>query len=150
MNQFFAEKIISCQILTELFLEHKSIFANETQIGKFRFNNLIVHNLLMNYLNQGLNLIKDVWCSVSVLKSRKQPLADVLQNRCSSKLCNIQTKTPVLESLFNELQVCNFPANIADLLRTVFFIKHLQWLLLKNLQIFQENISSEGVIDLTF
>ena len=83
MNQFVAEKIISCQILIELFMEHKSIFANETQIGKFRFNNLIVHNLLMNYLNQGLNLIKDVWCSVSVLKSQKQPLAVVLQNRCS-------------------------------------------------------------------
>ena len=37
-------------------------------------------------------------------------LADVLQNKCSWKFCNIHRKIPVLESLFNKipgLQACN-------------------------------------------
>ena len=42
---------------------------------------------------------------------QKQSFKDVLQNRCSLKFHNIQWKTPMLESLFNEvagLNVCNF------------------------------------------
>ena len=42
----------------------------------------------------------------------KQPFADVLQNRCSSKFRSISV-------------------NIAKLLRTPFFTKHLRWLLLE-------------------
>ena len=34
----------------------------------------------------------------------KQPLADVLQNRCPQKLHKIHWKTLVLESLFDKLQ----------------------------------------------
>ena len=34
---------------------------------------------------------------------QKQPLADVLQNRCPSKFCKIHRKAPVLESLFNKV-----------------------------------------------
>ena len=61
----------------------------------------------------------------------------------SWKFRNIQRKTPVLESFFNNVsgpQVCNFinkklqhrcfPVNIAKFLRTTFFIEHLWWLLL--------------------
>ena len=33
---------------------------------------------------------------------QNQPFADVLQNRCFYKFCNIHRKTPVLESLFNK------------------------------------------------
>ena len=41
----------------------------------------------------------------------KQPFEDVIQSRCSKRLCNIHWKTPVLESLFNKvpfLRACNF------------------------------------------
>ena len=61
----------------------------------------------------------------------------------SWKFRNIQRKTPVLESFFNNFsgpQVCNFinkklqhrcfPVNITKFLRTTFFIEHLWWLLL--------------------
>ena len=34
---------------------------------------------------------------------QKQPSADVLQNRYPSKFCKIHRKTPVLESLFNNV-----------------------------------------------
>ena len=46
---------------------------------------LIVHNLLINYLNLIRVNTEAVahWCSVAILKNQKQPLADVLQNRCS-------------------------------------------------------------------
>ena len=37
-------------------------------------NNLIVHNLLVNFLKS---------CSAAVLKNQKQLLADVFLNRCS-------------------------------------------------------------------
>ena len=62
---------------------------------------------------------------------QKQPFADVFLNRCSSKFCNIQRKTPELDSLFNKvasleacdlikkrLQLSCFPLNIAKFLRT--------------------------------
>ena len=35
--------------------------------------------------------------------NEKQPLIDVLQNRCSKNFRNIHRKTPVLESHFNKL-----------------------------------------------
>ena len=35
---------------------------------------------------------------------QKQPLADVLQNRCPRKFCKIRKKTTVLESLFNKVE----------------------------------------------
>ena len=43
---------------------------------------------------------------------QKQPLPGVFQNRCSERVCNINRKTPVLESLFDNkvagLQAWNF------------------------------------------
>ena len=33
---------------------------------------------------------------------KKNLFSDVFQNRCSDEFCNIQRKTPVLESLFNK------------------------------------------------
>ena len=36
---------------------------------------------------------------------QKQLFADVLQSRCSKKLCNIHKKTLALESLFNKVSV---------------------------------------------
>ena len=48
------------------------------------------------------------------------------------------------------LPVCNFPVNITKFLRTVFFIKHLRWLLMTNPKIFQENITGGVVTDLSF
>ena len=50
------------------------------------------------------------------LRVQKQPLIDVLQNKRSYKLCNIDRKTPVLECLFNKVarfQHRCFPMNIA-------------------------------------
>ena len=63
-------------------------------------NNLIVHKLLINYLKKaGVRR-----CSVAVLKSQKQRLADVLQNSCLYKFRNVQRKTSLLESLFNKVE----------------------------------------------
>ena len=74
---------------------------------------------------------------------QKQPFAYVLQTRCSYEFRNVHRKTPTLESLFNKdagLQACNFikkrlkrrcfPVNIAEFLRTAFFIEHHRWLVL--------------------
>ena len=46
---------------------------------------LIVHNLLINYLNLKRVITETAAhrCSAAILKNQKQPLADVLQNRCS-------------------------------------------------------------------
>ena len=73
-----------------------------------------------------------------------QSLADVLQNRFFKKFRNIRSKTPVLESLFNEvaglkarnfiekrLQHTCFPVKFSRFLRTCFFIEHLRLLLPK-------------------
>ena len=78
-----------------------------------------------------------------IISQYKDMSADVFQNMCFKIFCNIQSKTPLLESLFNKmvgLWAYNFikkglqhrccPVNIAKFLRTAFFIKHLQWLLL--------------------
>ena len=71
----------------------------------------------------------------------------VFQNRSSLKCPNIHRKTPVLHSLFNKvagLLTSNFikkwlkrrcfPVNVANFLRTAFFIEHLRWLLLRLLE----------------
>ena len=56
---------------------------------------------------------------------QKQPFAEVLQNRCSWKFLNIHRKTTVLES---QHRCC--PANIAKILKTLFFTEHRRWVLL--------------------
>ena len=80
------------------------------------------------------------------MELKEQLFADLLQIRCSQKFRNIHKKTPVLQPLFNKvpclsLKACNFikkrlwhkcfPVNIANFLRTAFFIKHIWWLLLE-------------------
>ena len=75
------------------------------------------------------------------MKSAKA--ADVFQNMCSQKFCNIHRKAPMLESLSIKLQPWNpatlsktgskhrcFPVKIAKYLRIAFFIEHIRWLLL--------------------
>ena len=49
-----------------------------------RGNTVMVHNLLINHLNLKKEPIEAAAhrCSDAVLKNQKQPLADVLQNRC--------------------------------------------------------------------
>ena len=87
------------------------------------------------------------YISTALLNKQKQPFTDVLQNRHSLKFRNNHTKTFVLESLFNkvaELKGCSFikqrlqhryfHVNIAKILRTAFFIKHLRWLLLNKVK----------------
>ena len=72
---------------------------------------------------------------LQVLK-QKQPFANVLQNRCSEEFHNIHRKTPMLESLFNnvaDLKACGFIkkrlqhrcflVNIPRFLRTAFFYR---------------------------
>ena len=75
---------------------------------------------------------------------QKQLYADVLQNRCYKKFCNIHRKTSVLEPLFNmlwglklylslvhkETSTQVIPVKIAKFLRTACFMEHLWWLLL--------------------
>ena len=89
--------------------------------------------MTVTLINSSFTEIKINWCQVS--RFQKQPFANVLQHRCSSKFLNIYRKTHVLESLFNKvtdlkekLQQRCFPLNIAKLLRAAFFIEHLWWL----------------------
>ena len=58
------------------------------------------------------------------LKSvQKQSYADVLQNRCSWKLCNLYWSLFLIE-LKKRLQHRGFPVNIAKFLGTTLFIEH--------------------------
>ena len=74
------------------------------------------------------------------------PRSEAAVCRCSSKVCNIHRKIPVLESLFNKVAILkNFikkrlqhkciPVNIARFLRTANYIEHLRWLLLQVLHV---------------
>ena len=65
--------------------------------------------------------------------------ANVFQIRCSYKFLNIHTKTPVLESLFDNV-VSLFLQNTSVAASAV----------LKNSEISQENIIGGGLIDLSF
>ena len=38
-----------------------------------------------------------------IKSAQKQSFADILQNRCPSNFCKTYRKTPVLESLFNQV-----------------------------------------------
>ena len=62
-------------------------FANETLINfDCIFNNLIAHNLLINYLNLQKRVNTEAAthrCSIAVLKNQKLLLVDVPQKRCS-------------------------------------------------------------------
>ena len=75
-----------------------------------------------------------LWKSFSAtIILQKQPFVNVLQNSCSLNFAKINRKTPVLESLFNEiaglrnpillkkrLKNCCFPVNFAKFLRITF------------------------------
>ena len=68
------------------------------------------------------------------LTPQKRRFAKFLQNSCSEKFCNINSKTPVLVFLFNFikkrlLQRC-FLVNTGKFLKIAFFIEHLWWLFL--------------------
>ena len=99
-------------------------------------NSLIVHNLLINYRNLSKESINTEAvahsCSVAVLKNQKQTLAYVLRDGCPQKFCNIQRKTPVLESAFNKVAGLQLSCEYCEFFKNSFFIKHLQWLFLKN------------------
>ena len=63
---------------------------------------------------------------------QKQPFANVPQNRCYEKFCNVYRKTLVLESLFNKdagLQV--FSCEYCKTAKSSFLTEHLRWLLLQ-------------------
>ena len=73
-------------------------------------------------------------------KRQKQPFADDLKTDTLKRFCNIHRKTPVLESLFNDVaslkvhnfvrkrlhQICFLVKNIAKFFRTA-FKEHLFW-----------------------
>ena len=75
-----------CKLLNFLWI---SLLLMKQKLINFGWivNNLIVHNLLINYLKLFKFRVNTEAaahrCSVAVLKNQKQPLADVLQNRCS-------------------------------------------------------------------
>ena len=54
-------------------------------------------------------------CSVAVKKNQKQRLADLL--------CNIQSKTPVLESLFNKVAALQLSCEYCKICKNSFFHK---------------------------
>ena len=62
-------------------------------------------------------------------------MLDVLQNRCSKKCLNIHRKTPVLESLFNELYEKETPTRVFsceyyEIFKDSFFTELIGWLFL--------------------
>ena len=74
---------------------------------------------------------------------QKQPYADILQNRCCKKFCNIYRKASVLEFLFNKVcrpfnlvpketstQVTSTEWKLRHFYEPVLFLEHLWWLLL--------------------
>ena len=84
--------------------------------------------MLINYLNLIKESIQESAahrCSVAIIKIQKHQLADILQSRCSSKVCNIQRKTPVLESLFNKVASLQLPCEYCKIFKNSFFHKTL-------------------------
>ena len=72
-------------------------------------NNLIVHNLLINYLN----LIKDCYVVFSPVFCSCFKISEAAVSRCSSNRCSFLQYSE--ESLFLiKLQVCNFSVNIQN------------------------------------
>ena len=83
------------------------------------------------------------WFKIMEYAYHSSDPTEAVTRRCSWKFCKFQRKTPVLESPFTkvpELQACNsikmtlqhkcYTVKYGEFLRTPFFTKHLQWLLL--------------------
>ena len=102
-------------------------------------NLLIVHNLLINYMN-----LKRVNTEAAAHRCFITAVS-----RYSSKYVLFKILQYLVENICVRVSVTGFLWKLRNFLRTAFFIKHLRWLLLKNSQISQENIGG-GVIDLSF
>ena len=98
---------------------HKQLFITESYLGSGRtlmmepfakivngktwlpiFAKKLHRRYLIRFLNTPLHNVLTIHTD---LTSKKQPFADVLQNRCSWKFHNIHRKTLVFESLFNKV-----------------------------------------------
>ena len=100
--------------------------------------NVEVHNVVSTLIWRCTTLRR-----YTTLKTTLNRRLNVCWVRCFWKLCNIDRKAPVLESLLNKaadlkatkftkkrLQDRGFPVNIAKFLRTPFFIEHFLYLVL--------------------
>ena len=69
---------------------------------------------------------------VATVALEKQPLAHVLQKRCSQKFRNVYGKTPVSEYVFNKNFIkrhsnTGFFCEYCEISKNSFFIEHLRW-----------------------
>ena len=109
---------LKMDFLKMVFLENISSLFNLRFYGKYKF--------LASTYALSLFALPRLW--------KVEPFGDVFQNSCSQKFCSIHRKTPVLESLFNdvaELQASSFikmwlqhkcfPVEIAKFLRKFFY-----------------------------
>ena len=72
------------------------------------------------YLFSSYDKVKTVNKLFSLYKLRKQQFADAFRYRNFKKFCNIDRKTPMLESLKKRFRHRSFPVNITKFLRTGF------------------------------
>ena len=56
---------------------------------------------------------------------QKQPFADVLENRCSKKFCNIHRKTPALEQLYKRDSSSGFSYEYYKIFKNNVFYREL-------------------------
>ena len=99
-------------------------------------NNLIVRN---NYLSLTKESIQK-----QLLTEQMFFDIDVLKNFAIFR----RRKTKV-ESVFNKVAGLQLSCEYCEIFKSSFFIKHIRWLLLKNLWISQESMGGVGVIDLS-
>ena len=115
----------------ELMMEYKEDLLNILCFLKILSS--VVRKIVHYYLHFPFHMFV-----ISHVLFQKQSLANVFYIRCFWKLCNIDRKAPVLESLLNKatdlkatnftkkrLQHRGFPVNIAKFLGTPFFVEHL-------------------------
>ena len=102
----------SKSVLLIFFSEHLGYTCSAANKGRSRVN--YRQSLAFDLLYLSRNNHCDWWLFQEIFfyyYFQKQPYADILQNRCCEKFCNIHRKTSVLESLFNKvagLMACNF------------------------------------------
>ena len=101
----------SKSVLLIFFSEHLGYTCSAANKGRSRVN--YRQSLAFDLLYLSCNNHCDWWLFQEnfFYYFQKQPYADILQNGCCEKFCNIHRKTSVLESLFNKvagLMACNF------------------------------------------
>ena len=146
-------KVVSTLLnVVKIYVENKIAVSTLSNVVQINVEMDKVDSTLFNVINFKVDVrnvvSRLIWCCTTLrrhitLKTTLNRRLNVCWVRCFWKLCNIDRKAPVLESLLNKaadlkatnftkkrLQHRGFPVNIAKFLRTPFFIEHLLCLVL--------------------